>query len=139
MSNLINPHVHELSLTRGDELVVVSLRLTTAGQITLKKRWNENTISTLFGAIDDVERLADVLTQALNYPGNQNVIKKGDELADLLADNDLSGIANKQKLMSAIGRASGILSAEEQEKMDKNVEKMFDGVGNTETADEGNV
>lgn len=140
MANLVNPHVHELSLNRGDELITVSLRLTTAGQITLKKRWNENTISTLFGAIDDVEKFADVLTQALNWPGNQNGIKKGDELADLLADNDLLGIAAKQKLMSAIGRASGILSAEEQAKMDKSVEKMFDGVGSTDTDDEkGNV
>jgi F0F1-type ATP synthase alpha subunit len=138
MSNLINPHVHELSVNRGDELVVVSLRLTTAGQISLKKRWNENTISTLFGAIDDVERFADVLTQALNYPGNQNVIKKGDELADLLADNDLSGIANKQKLMSAIGRASGILSEQEKEKMDRNADKMMDGLSEDED-NKGNV
>jgi hypothetical protein len=133
---LTNPNVHELSLNRGDELITVSLRLTTAGQITLKKHWNENTVSTLFGAIDDIEKFADVLTQALNYPGNQNVIRKGDELADLLADNDLLGIANKQKLMTAIGRASGILSEAEREKMDKNADKMFDGLNEDE---EGNA
>ena len=128
MANLINPHVHEFTLNRGDELITVSLRLTTAGQISLKKRWNENTISTLFGAIDDVEKFADILNTSLNFPGNTNVVKKGDELADLLADNDLLGIANKQKLLTAIGRASGILSAEEQERMDKNADKMFDGL-----------
>lgn len=136
MATLINPHVHEFTVNRGDEIVTVALRLTTAGQISLKKRWNENTISTLFGSIDDIERFADLLTQALNWPGNQNVIKKGDELADLLADNDLLGIANKQKLVTAIGRASGILSAEEQARMDENADKMFDGVSEK---NEGNV
>lgn len=128
MANLINPHVHEVTVNRGDEVITVALRLTTAGQISLKKRWNENTIATLFNSVDDVERFADLLTTSLNFPGNTNAVKKGDELADLLADNDMSGIAAKQKLVTAIGRASGILSAEEQERIDKTADKTFDGM-----------
>jgi phosphoenolpyruvate carboxylase len=134
---MYSPNLYSLDLEREDgEQVHVDLRLNTAGQITLKKHWQENTLSTLFEAIDDIERFVDVLTQSLNYPGNKNTIKKGEELADLMAMNGMLGILAKQKLVTDLAKASGILSDEEKAAMDERASKLQDSLTST---DEGNA
>jgi phosphoenolpyruvate carboxylase len=134
---MYSPNLYSLDLEREDgEQVHVDLRLNTAGQITLKKHWQENTLSTLFEAIDDIERFVDVLTQSLNYPGNKNTIKKGEELADLMALNGMLGILAKQKLVTDLAKASGILSVEEKAAMDERASKLQDSLTST---DEGNA
>lgn len=134
---MYSPNLYSLDLEREDgEQVHVDLRLNTAGQITLKKHWNENTLSTLFDSIDDIEKFASVLTQALNYPGNKNTIKKGEELADLMAANGMLGILAKQKLVTELAKASGILSEEEKTAMDERASKLQDSLTST---DEGNA
>ena len=136
---MTNPNVYEMALNRDGEVLNIALRLTTAAQITLKKHWQENTIATMMGAVDDPERMADVLTQALNWGGNTNPVKKGDELADIMADNGLLGIIPKQRLMTALCKASGILSDEEHKKMDEQANKMFAELTGTEDAQQGNA
>lgn len=136
---MTNPNVYELELTKDGEVVNVALRLTTAAQITLKKHWQENTIATMMGAVDDPERMVDVLNQALNWPGNANPVKKGDELADIMADNGLLGIVAKQRLMTALCKVSGILSEEEHKKMDDQANKMFAELTGTEDTQQGNA
>ena len=134
---MYSPNMYELDMEREDGTQVhVDLRLTTAGQITLKKHWQENTLSTLFEAIDDIERFADVLTQALNWPGNKNPVRKGEELADLMAANGLLGIVAKQKIVTELAKASGILSEEEKAAMDERASKLQDSLT---SADEGNA
>lgn len=136
---MYSPNLYELDLEREDGTQVhVALRLTTAGQITLKKHWQENTLSTLFDSIDDIEKFADVLTQALNWPSNKNQIKKGDELADLMAMNGMLGIVAKQKIVTDLAKASGILSEEEKEAMDERANRLKDSLTSTDT-DEGNA
>lgn len=136
---MYSPNLYELDLENEDgKQVHIDLRLTTAGQITLKKHWQENTLSTLFEAIDDIERFADVLTQALNWPGNKNTIKKGDELADLMAMNGLLGIVAKQQIVTNLAKASGILSEEEKEAMDERANRLKDSLTSADD-DEGNA
>ncbi len=136
---MYSPNLYELDLENEDgKQVHIDLRLTTAGQITLKKHWQENTLSTLFEAIDDIERVSDVLTQALNWPGNKNTINKGDELADLMAMNGMLGIVAKQQIVTNLAKASGILSEEEKEAMDERANRLKDSLTSTDT-DEGNA
>jgi hypothetical protein len=136
---MMNPNVYEMALNRDGEVLNIALRLTTAAQITLKKHWQENTISTMMNAVDDPERMVDVLTQALNWSGNTNPVKKGDELADIMADNGLLGIIPKQKLMTALCKASGILSEEEHKKMDEQANKLFAELTGTDDTEQGNA
>lgn len=134
---MYSPNLYELDLEREDGTQVhVELRLTTAGQIMLKKQWKENTLSTLFEAIDDIERFASILNISLNWPGNKNTIKKGEDLADLMAANGLLGIVAKQKLVTELAKASGILSEEEKAAMDERASKLQDSLT---SADEGNA
>ena len=134
---MYSPNMYEFDLEREDGTQVhVELRLTTAGQITLKKHWQENTLSTLFDSIDDIEKFADVLHQALNFPSNRNQIKKGEDLADLMAMNGMLGIVAKQQIVTELAKASGILSEDEKKAMDERASKLQDSLT---SADEGNA
>lgn len=116
-----------LNLIRDGEPVKVDLRLTLGSQLALKKKYNENAISTIFGGLDDPEKLATVFNQALNFKGNENVIKDGEELYDLIADNDLGGLTGFQQILTGIARESGILSEKEKAALDKRGEELING------------
>ena len=108
--------------------IPVSLRLGAGGQLKLKKRWQEGTTETLFGAMDDIERFVDVCTTALTYKGNTNTIKDGETLIDLMAANGMLGMAEKQKIITSIACASGIFSEKEKTAIDERSEKVLDGM-----------
>lgn len=121
-------NAYELNLETGNgDSVDVSLRLGVGGQLKLKKKWNESTTDTLFTAVDDIERFVDVMTQSLNFTGNKNSIKSGEELIDLMAMNDLLGMTEKQKIITSLGRVSGIFSEKEKQAIDARAESMIDG------------
>lgn len=120
-------NAYEFNLeNEAGESIDVSLRLTISGQMSLKKKWKESTTDTLFGAMDDIERMVDVMTKALTYTGNKNTIKTGEELVDLMAANGMLGMANKQKVITAIGQTSGIFSEKEKEAIDTRAERMIE-------------
>lgn len=116
-----------LKLVKDGEPVRVDLRLTLGSQLALKKKYSENAISTIFGALDDPEKMVTVFNQALNFKGNENVIKDGEELYDLIADNDLGGLSGFQQILTSIARESGILSEKEKESLDKKGEEIITG------------
>ena len=119
-------NAYEIELEKADgTTVTAALRLNIAKQMELKKKYKESTTQTLFGAIDDAEKFVEVLDACLNWAGNQNTIKKGTELADLMAANDLLGLMEKQKLITSIGRYSGIFSEKEKDAIDKSAEKRI--------------
>lgn len=121
-------NAYELTLERGNgDTVDVALRLGVGGQLKLKKKWNESTTDTLFTAVDDVERFVDLMTQSLNFTGNKNTIQSGEELIDLMAMNDLLGMTEKQKIITSLGRVSGIFSEKEKQAIDLRAEAMIDG------------
>lgn len=135
-------HTYDLELLKDGEPVKVSLRISTGAQIKLKKRWNESTQATLFNAVDDIERFVDLMNSALTWKGNTNQIQSGEELTDLLADNDMLGMLGKQRLLTSIGRASNLLSEDEKQAFDKKSEAIYKKMLSDDAAvedDQGNA
>lgn len=134
-------NAYEIDLEKQDGTKVhVSLRLNVAGQLRLKKKYNESTTSTIFGAIDDIERCVDVFDASLKWAGNENEIKSGEELLDLMAVNDMLGMVAKQHILTSIGRVSGLFSEIEKEKIDARSEGMIDkafAYGDDDDGEEG--
>lgn len=118
--------------TSEHEEISVSLRLGVGSQIRLKKKWNEGTTETIFNAVDDIERFVDIMGEALKWKGNKNTIKNGEDLVDLMMSNDMLGMAEKQKILTAVGRASGIFSEKERKVIDKRGEKVFGSLDDDE-------
>lgn len=137
-------HTYDFELTNHNgETTSVSLRLTAGKQIELKKKWKESTTTTLFNAADDIERFADVMDAALKFKDNQNAVKSGAELIDLMADNNMLGMVERQKILTSLGMASGLFSEKEKAaidaRTDRMIETMFgDGEDDSEAEDEKN-
>lgn len=123
----VNFHTITINDSNGSP-VTVDLRLPVAAQLKLKRKWNEGSVTTLFDAIDDVERFVDVLDASLKWTGNQNTVKTGEELFELLADNDMLGMEAKQALVCSIGAVSGIISKDERDKILERTKKAVSGV-----------
>ena len=62
----------ELRLKNNEEMIKVHLRLTCGGQRSLKEKFEEDTLSTLMGGINEIEKTVAVFDTALNYKDNGN-------------------------------------------------------------------
>ncbi|MCD8007932.1 MAG: hypothetical protein LUF68_03180 [Clostridiales bacterium] len=86
------------------------LRLTVAGQRTLREKFDEEPLQIILSAAMDGERMAALLEEALNWRGNDNGITDGEALYDLLVDEGWSGqvrygaLALDIAAQSALGR-----------------------------------
>ena len=121
--------------------VSVALRLPIAAQLELKKKYNEDTRTTLFEAAKDDEKMIEILTKALNWSGNTNALKSGEDLIESLIDNGDFGIVARQRLMIELGGVSGIFSNKEKDMILGKVDKMEDDMLHeveTEETDEKN-
>lgn len=131
-------NVFPLTLKNFDgETITLSLRLTTGGQRTLKNKYPdaESTTDILFS--DDIAHTADVLTEALRFRGNSNSVTDGDELLDLLADNDMGGSANRMRLMGDIALVSGIFDKASHTRFKKRIDQIESDAA--KEPDEGNA
>ena len=117
---------YELELKDGKQKVKVALRLTLAGQLALKKKYKENAIATIFGAMDDVEVFCEVLNEALNWKGNENAFTDGAELYDLLVDNGFTGYEGLGGVLFSIASASGLVTEKDRDKMIQRFGHVFD-------------
>lgn len=106
--------------------VSVALRLPIAAQLELKKKYNEDTRTTLFEAAKDDEKMIEILTKALNWSGNTNALKSGEDLIESLIDDGDFGIVARQRLMIELGGVSGIFSNKEKDMILGKVDKMED-------------
>lgn len=106
--------------------VSVALRLPISAQLELKKKYNEDTRTTLFEAAKDDEKMIEILTKALNWSGNTNALKSGEDLIESLIDGGDFGIVARQRLMIEIGGVSGIFSNKEKDMILGKVDKMED-------------
>ena len=128
-------NAYKLELEKADgSTVAVSLRVGIRGQKKLAAQFGgEATTATFFAATDDLDRLIAILHEALNYTGNDNTIKSGEDLADLLFMNDMLGMLPKQRLLTNIARHSGIFTEVEADALMKAVERRFEKlIGNEE-------
>ena len=116
--------------------ITVGLRLPISEQIALKKKYGEDTRTTIFSAGSDDEKLVDILTRALTWKGNGNTITDGVELLERLVDEGAMGIVQRQKLVIEIGLASGIFSEDERDGLMKRVDKMSEHMFGAESSDD---
>lgn len=124
------------TITVNGEETELHFRLTLSGQQKLKKKYNETALATLFNAIDDAEILSAVMTEALSYKGNENVIKDGAEVYDLLVDSGMAGVEDFADFAMGIGVASGLVSRKQADAMIKRAQGIFEEA--IEEADEKN-
>ena len=120
----------ELRLKNNEEMIKVHLRLTCGGQRSLKEKFEEDTLSTLMGGINEIEKTVAVFDTALNYKDNDNVITDGEELYDLLVER---GVANLNadgiaKVLTDIAVASGIIKKDQANSLLKSVKDTYDNV-----------
>jgi hypothetical protein len=110
------------------------MRLTLGGQINLKKRYpqaatgqdgSQTALNVIFASMDEPELMSGIFTEALNYGGNENAIKDGVELYDLLVDNGYSGSERFVPILTSIACVSGLLSEGKKKAVDAMAERAL--------------
>jgi len=119
---------YTLFLNEGNEEIEVNLRLDIDGVLALKKKFNEMTVETIYGAIEDPEKMVYIFDKCLNFKGNTNVVKSGSELYNLLVDNGKGGMEGFWEVLSGIATESGILSEKMAQRMNDNANRLFNGM-----------
>lgn len=117
----------------------VKLRLTWMGQMNLKKKYKAEALAVIFDAIADIEKAADVFTQALTYKGSENTIKKGEDLFDALVDDGMAGYEGMAKILSGIAVASGVITEKKADQIVSYMIKQMDGTFDELGAEEAEV
>lgn len=125
---------YDITLEKGDSRIKICLRLTLGGQINLKKKYKEATgadgvktaLNVIFAAMDDAEIMAGVFTEALCYPGNENTIKDGMELYDLMVDNGYCGSESFVPILTGIAVSSGLLSQDKKDAIDRMAQRKVE-------------
>lgn len=104
----------------------VKLRLTLKGQKALRERYPEDSVlSTIMDAVDDPETMDLVLTQALNFEGNDNKVRSGEKLYDLLVDSGYEGQEDFLGLMMDIARNAGLVTQDDRDKLGRVISKQI--------------
>lgn len=126
--------------TPTGEEATIALRLNIASQFALKKRYkDENALTTLLTAIDDVEKMCVVLSEALNYKGNTNAILTGEELYDALVDEGYAGPEDFGELLMRVAHASGLIKEKQLNTLIKRIHHEMDEALDTAEEDEKNA
>ncbi len=109
------------------------LRLTLAGQKNLMQKNPEiPVLATIMSAADDPMDMENLLTEALNWEGNENSIHDGAELYDLMVDNGYRGAKKFADVALGIAHNAGLLDEDERSKVARAVNsqlnRAFDGL-----------
>lgn len=125
---------YEITLTDdNDNAVIVNLRLTIGGQINLQTKFKkDNALNIIFDAIDNVQIMSAVLTEALNYAGNTNKIKTGTELYDMLVDNGFCGTTDFVNIMTNIALNSGLINKDQFDAINNMADEATSNIGKDE-------
>lgn len=118
----------ELKVKTENTTEKVHLRLTCGGQRKLKEMFDDETMSILMGAINEIDKTVAVFDTALNYKNNDNTITDGEELYDLLVDNGTCGNEEFAKIITDIAVCSGIIKKDQANSLVKSVEKTYSGM-----------
>jgi len=94
------------------------LRLTLAGQKNLMEKNPEVPIlAIIMSAADDPVDMEALLTEALNWDGNENSVTDGAELYDLMVDNGYRGAKKFAEIALGIAHNAGLLDDDERKKV----------------------
>lgn len=116
------------AITKSVNGITCNLRLTIKGQLNLKKKYHENAVVTIFNAIDDLDRQIDVITEALNYAGNENEIKSGEEFLDAFIDDEHCGQEEIAEVLASIAKVSGLINDKQYDAIVKYVQNATEEV-----------
>lgn len=108
------------------------LRLTLAGQKNLMAKNPDVSIMALvMSAIDDPQDMENLLTEALNWEGNENAITEGAKLYDLMVDDGKCGTDYFADLVLNIAHNAGLIDDDERKKIHRGiVAKLKKGIDN---------
>ena len=118
----------------------VSLRFTIASGLKLKKKYKEESRTILVSAGRDDEKLVDVLTECLNWSGNSNAIKNGEELLERMIESSPNGFGSisRMQLIGEIGYVSGIFDEFERDCLFSGLEKGKEHMSAAAAEEDGN-
>lgn len=103
------------------------LRLTLAGQKNLMdKNPNIPVLAIIMSAADDPTDMENLLTEALNWDGNDNTVHDGAELYDLMVDNGYCGAKRFAEVALGIAHNAGLLNEDERSKVARVVNRQLD-------------
>ena len=113
-----------VKLELGDK--VAKLRLTLRGQKAIREKYpDDSVLTTIMDAVDDPEAMDLVLTQALTFDGNDNKIRSGEALYDLLVDNGYEGQEDFLGLMMDIAKGAGLVTQKDRDKLGRVISKQI--------------
>lgn len=120
---------YDLILRDGDETISVSMRLTGSALRRLENdvRFGKKSANEIISiAMTRISCAMAIFDNALTYKGNENTVKDGETLFDLMAENDMAGEAGIAMTVVEIARVSGIFSEEAYKQVVKNIHSAYD-------------
>lgn len=102
------------------------LRLTLKGQKALEEKFpGVAALGTVIGAVEDLDAMEAVLTQALNWKGNENEVLDGAELYDLMVDEGYCGADRFLAVMLGIAHNAGMISEDDRARIERATKRMI--------------
>lgn len=115
-----------LNNNNGEE-ITLKFRIRIKGQMAIEKKFKgETAMDAIMSAASDAEKMAYILTTALNFDGNDNTITDGMEAYDMLVDNGYAGQEQFTELLTNIALFSGIMSEKRKAQVDAYVKGTYD-------------
>lgn len=86
---------------------------------------NPSMMGIIMEAIDDPAAMSDLLTEALNWEGNSNKIRSGEDLYDEMVENGYSGTEKFLEVVLGIAHNAGLLSEDDRAKVERSTKRML--------------
>ena len=103
------------------------LRLTLAGQkALLDKNPDTPILAIIMSAVDDPFDMENLLTEALNWEGNENTVTTGADLYDKMVDAGYCGAKKFMEVVLGIAHNAGLLEDSERNKVARAITHQVD-------------
>lgn len=104
------------------------LRITAGAQKELLKEKEKSFFEILFDCMTDSLNCIDVFDKALNFKGNENEIRTGEELYDEMVDAGYEGAERFYNVVLMTAQTSGIINEDQKKKLEKAMKDMNKGL-----------
>lgn len=102
---------------------------------------NPSMMGIIMEAIDDPAAMSDLLTEALNWDGNPNKLRSGEDLYDEMVENGYSGTEDFLDVVLGIAHNAGLLNEDDCNKIERSTKRMLrkgmESLGLAEDDEEG--
>lgn len=121
----MNLNTYDIKLDHENEKKEFNLRLTVGSQLKLKKLCGEEGIQLIFAAMDNLELMLKVFTEALSFKDNENPTTDGEQFYEILVNNGFCGKEDFAALIFKIAVSSGIIKPDQEEKLSKMISDTY--------------